>query len=138
MKITVLILACLFYGCANAQVKTLDLKHGKYLENAFKKDFIGNWRSTHNDFKIGIIKEKKHIKRNTMDVYVDVLNIRITSFINKGTQLADKFTSNLALLSLGSDDFNGIYRDTITSNNVQINLKRVDNNKLLFTVKLPE
>ncbi|MFA6247342.1 MAG: hypothetical protein WC615_10405 [Mucilaginibacter sp.] len=140
MKNLLIILSVLFYGCANAQIKTLDLNHGKYLENSFKDDFVGKWKASNNDFKIIITKEeKKHIKRGTMDVYVDFLNIKITNFINNGVQIADKFTSPISLVSVGNNDsFTGTYRDTISGNNVKINLKRVNNNELLFITNLPE
>ncbi|MBD1387000.1 hypothetical protein IDJ75_17065 [Mucilaginibacter rigui] len=139
MKTLLIILSIIFCGCANAQIKTLDLNHGKYLENSFKDDFLGKWKANKNDFKVSISKEKKHIKRGTMDVYIDFLNIRITHFLSNGVQVANRFTSEMSLISVGnSDSFTGTFRDTISGNNIKINLKRINSNELLFTASLPE
>lgn len=138
MKNLLIIFSILFCGCANAQLKTLELNHGKYLENSVKSDFVGNWKSKDNNFRINITTEKRHIKRNTIDVYVDLLIIKITHFVSNGKQIANSFKSDLSLLSIGNNNFNGTYRDPLSGNNIKINLKYINNNELLFTTKIPE
>ncbi|MET3978148.1 hypothetical protein ABIB62_000715 [Mucilaginibacter sp. UYP25] len=139
MKNFLIVLSVLFCNCANAQLKNLELTQGKYLENPIKNDFSGNWKSAGSDFKLSIANEKKQIKRGTIDIYVDFLNVKVTHFIKGGSQIANRFTLDMSLISVGNNnEFSGTYRDEVSGNNVKINLKRISSNELLFTSSLPE
>jgi hypothetical protein len=128
-------------GFANAQTMKTDLTQGRYLENTFKNNFVGNWvgRNDELQMNVTISKEKRHFKRGNVDVYLDYLVIKINKFIHQDDDLHSSFKSEIALVSTNNQNlFSGTYKDPVSNNNVNLSLKTVSKNKLILSSSLPE